>query len=108
MIATTTTIKIKAMAAAASAWRQRGKQRGRIAAAAAALHQRGGSTMNNQLKALAAMATEMATMIATTTMTIKTKATAAAWWTAQRDRGGAGSFTSAQQDNQGRGGGTLE
>ncbi len=68
----------------AAAWQQRGGQRGGIAAVAAALLQRGvsgGSTINNQLKALAAMATETATMLATTT-TIKTKAmavAAAAW-----------------------------
>ncbi len=60
------------LAAAAAAWRQHGIS--------------GGSTINNQLKASAATATETATMIATT-MTIKTKAmaaVAAAW----RQRGG--------------------
>ncbi len=50
------------MAAAASAWRQRGVG--------------GGGTINNQLKALAATALEMATMTATM-KTIKTKAAAA-------------------------------
>ncbi len=64
----------------AAAWQQRGGKGGRIAAVAAALLQRvvrEGSTINNQLKASVATATETATMIATT-MTIKTKATAAA------------------------------
>jgi hypothetical protein len=46
----------------AAAWRQRGVS--------------GGSTINNQLKASVATATETATMIATTTM-IKMKVTAA-------------------------------
>ncbi len=50
------------MAAAASAWRQRGVS--------------GGGTINNQLKASAATAAELATITATTTM-IKTKAAAA-------------------------------
>jgi hypothetical protein len=74
VIATMTTIKTKATPAAASAWQQHGEQRGRITAEAAALLQHGGSdgdTINNQLKAFAAMVTEMAMMIATTTMTIK-------------------------------------
>ena len=57
-----------------------------ITVGAAALLQHGvsgGSTINNQLKALAATATETVTMIATTMM-IKTKATVAAW----QQRGG--------------------
>jgi hypothetical protein len=52
------------LVAAAAAWRQRGIS--------------GSSTINNQLKALAATALETATMTAMTT-TIKTKATAVAW-----------------------------
>jgi hypothetical protein len=87
--------------ALATAWRRQQKRSGgggggvrtpavaSMAEASAAWHQHGvsgGGTINNQLKALAAMASETATMTATT-MTIKTKATAAAA-AAWRQRGG--------------------
>jgi hypothetical protein len=62
---------LASLAVAVAAWRQRGGS--------------GGSTINNQLKALAATATETATMIAAMP-TIKMKATAAA--AAWRQRGG--------------------
>jgi hypothetical protein len=84
-------------------------------AGAAALLQFGvsnGSTINNQLKALAAMATETATMIATMTM-IKAKATLAAWRQCSRQHGGITAVPAALRQHSestrgGGGGGTLE
>ncbi len=110
MVATTRAIKTKATAAAASAWQQRGEQRGGIAAAAAALLQRGGSggsTINNQLKASASTATETATMIAITTMMIKTKGTVAGWRQLGGQRGGIAAAPAAllQRSKSTRGGG---
>ncbi len=69
-----------------------------MAAAVAAWHQRGigsGGTINNQLKALAATASEMATMTAIT-KTIKTKVAAAAAAWQQRGGGGISSAAAAE------------